>query len=178
MNKTLNKACDLLHENYSHVLEFGVYSGKSILQLRQRLDKKYQIFGFDSFVGLPEDWSGTTHRKGDMSRNGHVPNIPMVRFYKGWFEDTIPQYLSEHSEPIALLHIDCDLYSSTKTVLYNLNSFIQPGTIIVFDEWFYNHDPKFNDHEQKAFYEWVTDHDIKFKLYGQLEDERQIVIIE
>ena len=42
-------------------------------------------------------------------------------------------------------------------MLWSLNDYIVPGTIIVFDEWIYNHRPEYIDHEQKAFYEWVKD---------------------
>ena len=143
----------------------------------------YEIFGFDSFEGLPEDWLDSSgnivavhSRKGAFSVNGIVPNIPGIKFFKGWFDVTIHEYLLQ-AKPIALLHIDCDLYSSCKTVLYNLNDYIVPGTILVFDEWVYNFDIKFNDHEQKCFYEWAADHKREFELVDFDGDsiERQIV---
>ena len=38
-----------------HILEFGVFKGKSLTMLSEHfLDQK--VFGFDSFEGLPEDW--------------------------------------------------------------------------------------------------------------------------
>ena len=83
------------------------------------------------------------------------------------------------AKPIALLHVDCDLYSSTKDVLYSLNDYIKENTIIVFDEWYYNNNPKYNDHEQKCFYEWVKDFNREFEFiphnYGN--NEQQIVKI-
>ena len=97
-----------------------------------------------------------------MSINSVVPNINGVKFYVGWFSDTIPDYL-KIAEPIALLHVDSDLYSSAKEVLESLNDHIIEGTIIVFDEWFYKHDPQYNDHEEKAFNEWVLKFQRKYE---------------
>jgi hypothetical protein len=56
--------------------------------------------------------------------------------------------------PIALLHIDCDLYSSTKTIFELLSDRIVPGTVIVFDE-LVNY-PAFKKHEVLAFYEFLA----------------------
>jgi hypothetical protein len=152
--------CLLANYEHNHVLEFGVYYGKTIKLIKNSLKDKFEIFGFDSFSGLPEDWvsfDGTIAGDGVCIKNFFttnkiIPQIDGIKFYDGWFEDTINEYL-KIAKPISLLHIDCDLYSSTKTILYNLNNYIKPNTIIIFDEWFYNGDPKYNDHEQKCFYE-------------------------
>lgn len=162
-------ATKFLPEEPRHVLEFGVWTGDTIGKIRKRLDDTYKLYGFDSFEGLPEDWidhSGKLvgqGKKGRFDTGGKVPNVKGVKWMKGWFENTIPKYLPE-AEPIALLHVDCDLYSSTKEVLWGLNDYIVPGTVIAFDEWFYNHDSKFKDHEQKAFYEWVEDKEREFEF--------------
>jgi len=187
MNRTLIEAQKHCNLEYPNILEFGVYKGKTIQQLRNQFNDSFNIFGFDSFEGLPEAWSGTSHKKGDMSTGGNIPNVPGVKFYKGWFKDTIREYITDHTPDwfeednkynITLLHIDCDLFSSTIDILAGLNQYIQQGTVIVFDEWYYNHDPKFNDHEQKAFYEWVAEFQREYILLPQIEDERQIVIIQ
>lgn len=178
INRTLNSACELIDNDYIHVLEFGVNSGTTIKQLRDRLPDTYKLFGFDSFEGLPENWSGTWAKKGDMSTNGVVPAIDGVYFYKGWFKDTIPAY-KQIAQPISLLHVDCDLYSSTIDVLYGLREYILPGTILVFDEWYYNHKdiPENRQHEQKAFYEWVNEFSIEYIEYDEVEEERKIIKI-
>lgn len=181
MNHTLRIACSLANKNYKHILEFGVYKGGTIKQLRNSFDKEMKIFGFDSFEGLPEDWVGTTCVKGDMSTDGIVPSIEGVTFYKGWFNETIPLYKKEYdpSNMISILHVDCDLYSSTIEVLYSLRERIAPGTILVFDEWYYNHrDNESNrQHEQKAFFEWTKEFNIKYAMFNQIEDERRIIKI-
>jgi len=158
----LEHGLTLMDDRYKHVLEFGVCRGATMCVIRHVLDDSFKIFGFDSFVGLPEPW---VDKDGQLvcapeyfSTNSVVPNISGVKFYAGWFSDTIPDYL-KIAEPIALLHVDSDLYSSAKEVLESLNDHIVEGTIIVFDEWFYRHDPLYDDHEAKAFNEWV----LKFK---------------
>lgn len=170
-----------LSKDFGHSLEFGVFNGTTIQQIRNIV--KNEVFGFDSFEGLPEDWEGTICHKGFFTTNGNVPNIPGVVFYKGWFENTITEYLKIAKE-INLLHIDCDLYSSTKTVLYNLNKFIVKNTIICFDEWVYcKSDGKlYADHEQKCFYEWVEENNREFEFIDFLDQtpcghERKIIRI-
>jgi hypothetical protein len=56
--------------------------------------------------------------------------------------------------PIGLLHIDCDLYSSTRTVFERIGRLVGPGTVIVFDEFY--HYFGWEAHEAKAFLEFVT----------------------
>lgn len=159
-------ARNLVPAHLNHVLEFGVCTGSSMKIIKRELNKKhkkYEVFGFDSFVGLPEDWPGTGLKKGYFSTQGNIPDIKDVKFFKGWFKDTIPEYL-KIAKDIALLHVDCDLYSSTIDVLYGIQAYIVPGTIIVFDDWFYERDPKNNDSNQKAFYEWIDDCKKKYKF--------------
>lgn len=179
VNKTLQKSHTYINENLKHILEFGVYKGSTIRQLRNMFDASFDVFGFDSFEGLPEAWSGTHHKAGAMSTNGVIPNVKGVDFYAGWFSETIPDYL-EIAQPIGLLHVDCDLYSSTVDILWGLDEFIVDGTVIVFDEWYYNHRdiPEYRHHEQRAFYEWVEDCGVKsFDMPDSVEDERQIIVI-
>jgi len=169
-NSTLKQAIKLINTPHTHILEFGVYKGESLKQLRRSIPPNYKTFGFDSWEGFPEDWTGAKgkNKKGDLKCE--IPKIEKTKLYKGWFTDTIPQY-KKIAEPFALLHVDCDLYSSTITVLYELNKYIVPGTIIVFDEWYYNHkDIEVNrQHEQKAFYEWVKDKNREYIIYDEVE---------
>ncbi len=57
-----------------------------------------------------------------------------VHFYKGWFQDTVPQ-ASKSIGNIALLRLDGDLYESTKVCLEHLYPLVNPGGIIVIDDW-------------------------------------------
>ena len=99
------------------ILDLGVYKGGSTRALCRIFPEK-TIHGFDSFEGLPEDWSYTLKGSfGDVE--GRLPEVPdNAKLYKGWFSDTLPVWAKEHSNrPISLLRIDCDIYSSTKTIL-------------------------------------------------------------
>jgi hypothetical protein len=174
----------LISEKNSHrymwALEAGVYKGDTLTTLAKAFKPAVNgitVAGFDSFEGLPEDWSKTVCKKGHFSTDGEVPQAPIEEgafIFPGWFEDTLPGWVKENNFqnwPIALLHLDCDLYSSTKTVLSILNHLIVHGTVIVCDEWIYNQDPNCNDHEQKAFLEWLEAHDRRvIRIYHEDPD--------
>ena len=81
--------------------------------------------------------------------------------HKGWFDETLPKWVKEDSENIAFLHIDCDLYSSTKAILTKLNYRIVEGTIILFDEYF-NY-PFWQHHEYKAYQEFAVQNNVKYE---------------
>jgi tetratricopeptide (TPR) repeat protein len=130
------------------VLEFGVFNGKSIRQIAALVDGP--VHGFDSFEGIPEDWNHES--SGSYSTAGIIPDVPAnVRLHAGWFEHSIPTFIEKESGPIRFMNIDCDLYSSTKTVLDALASQIVVGTVIVFDEYIGN--TSWREDEYKAFTE-------------------------
>jgi len=138
-------------------LEFGVYSGATINHIADKTAKS--VHGFDSFEGLPESWgpvpAGTFYKKGglpDVRKN--------VILHVGFFDKTLPEFLSNHIEPVAFVHIDSDLYSSAHTILWAIRERIVTGTVIVFDEYF-NY-PNWKLHEHRAFEEFCTEFNIKF----------------
>ncbi|TCV76405.1 macrocin-O-methyltransferase TylF [Neorhizobium sp. R1-B] len=143
------------------ILDLGVYKGSSTRTLAGIFPDR-SIHGFDSFEGLPEDWAGSL--KGSFGEvKGVLPNMPAnVRLYKGWFEDTLPGWFEENkTSPISLLRVDCDLYSSTKTIFDVLGSLVKSGTWIVFDELIGYRG--FKDHEYKAFMEFKAKTGIQFE---------------
>ena len=130
------------------VLEFGVFNGKSIRQLAKLA--KGPVHGFDSFEGIPESWNDEA--SGSYSAQGELPEVPSnVTLHPGWFEDSIPEFKKSHGAPIRLMNIDCDLYSSTKTVLDLLAPQVVSGTVIIFDEYIGN--LSWLEDEHKAFIE-------------------------
>jgi len=115
-------------------LEFGVWKGASIKYIAKKFPDK-TIHGFDSFEGLPESW--VHNAKGTFTLDGKLPKVPSnVTLHKGWFEDTLPRWTENNKNNLALLHVDCDLYSATKTIFDLLSDSIAPGTVIVFDDYF------------------------------------------
>ncbi len=145
------------------VLEFGVFSGETINVLATSLPER-QLFGFDSFEGLPESWAGL--HKGHFSTAKKLPPVqPNVELIVGWFDESLPAFLETHDVPqLGLLHIDCDLYSSTKTVFGLLRDKIVSGTIIVFDEYF-NY-PGWKEHEYLAFKEFIAEKQMSYEYIG------------
>ena len=64
-----------------------------------------------------------------------LPLVPSnCRLTPGWFRDTIPEFLRQRDDAIAFVNIDCDIYSSTREVLFGLGDQLSPGTVLYFDE--------------------------------------------
>ncbi len=141
-------------------LEFGVHRGAS-LEYWSRLLRhpEAQLHGFDSFLGLPEDWDiAGGYPKGRFSTGGVPPEIddPRVSFHVGWFEDTLPGYeLPEHD--LLVVNLDADLYSSTIVVLRQLRDSMRPGTLLFLD------DLSRPDDEAKAFGEFLAESGLRFR---------------
>ena len=147
-----------------HYLEFGVFNGGTIRFIARHIGKR-TIHGFDSFEGLPEAWSGFNLGGKTFDRGGRLPRVPdNVLLHRGYFDASLPKWLDDHPGPVAFMHLDCDLYSSTKTVFELTAPRIVPGTIILFDEYF-NY-PNWEQHQFKAFQEFITAHNIKYTYLG------------
>ena len=148
-------------DNSGLILEFGVFQGKSISLIANHVSAEKIVYGFDSFEGLPSDWSGTEGYKKDF-KTGIIPTVPKnVILKKGLFEDTLPKFIKENKDHVSFLHIDSDLYSSAKTILDNLSDRFVNGTIIVFDEYF-NY-PNWQNHEFKAFQEFILSTNLDYE---------------
>jgi hypothetical protein len=150
-------------------LEFGVYKGQTINFIAKQVPQT--VFGFDSFEGLPEFWRDGFD-KGTFALN-QLPKVEEnVVLVKGYFDQSLPDFLQKYgSEPIAYLHIDCDLYSSTKTIFEHLKSNIVPGTVIVFDEYF--NFPDWEEDEFRAFKEFIEDNHLNYTYltYNSLNEQ-------
>jgi len=158
----LMERCLTLIPSDGLILEFGVYTGRSIRHIAKRLPDR-QIFGFDSFEGLREPWVFAP--PGLFADVDRLPSVPRnVTLIKGFFEDTTADFLGNHPETIALLHIDSDLYSSCKCVLEACGQRIRPQSVIVFDDFF--NDPNWMDGEFKAFSEWCNARGVKYEFIG------------
>ncbi|MCU4159632.1 class I SAM-dependent methyltransferase [Acidiphilium sp. AL] len=156
------------------VLEFGVEKGLSIACLGNAT--KRTVHGFDSFEGLPEDWVGTAETRGAFNRRGALPKVPAnVRLHVGWFDATLPAFLAETTEPVSLLHIDCDIYSATATIFSLLAPRIVPGTVIVFDEYF-NY-PGWRQHEYKAFQEFCASSGRRYRYLGYAGEKGHVAVV-
>ena len=159
------------------VAEFGVWKGNSINFFAKKCPNA-RLYGFDSFEGLEEDWYGYKHPhlKGHFSLDGNLPTVESnVVLRKGWFEDTVPEFVSEITgTQIHILHMDADTYKPTSYVLDSLANHIDSGTIIIFDEYFGY--PNYQLHEFKAFKEFVEKFNVKYKYIGYTEEQVAIEI--
>ena len=150
--------------------EFGVHEGFTINRIAQYVGNE-TVFGFDSFEGLPETWN-LTDRKTVEQGHFAVETLPEVAsnviLVRGWFDTSILEWQDENSDPVKFIHIDCDLYSSTKTVLTLLNKQITVGTVIVFDEFYYwarpNEYTNWAEHEYLALKEWTAENNREFEI--------------
>ena len=133
--------------------EFGSWGGRTFAlayQESRRHGHVARLWAFDSFAGLPEprderdehpEW-----RRGKMSTNvdefhslcaanGIPRNVYDV--VPGLYEETLPRFgPADAPENIALAYVDCDLYSSTKSVLDFLRPRLKHGMIVAFDDYF------------------------------------------
>ncbi len=146
------------------ILEFGVAGGVSTRLIGRNVTTR-PIHGFDSFEGLPSDWSGTHEQKGRYTQHGKLPRVPAnVTLHKGWFDQTLPAFLTRTTGPCSFINIDCDTYESTTYVLTQLADRIVPGTVILFDEY-YNY-PNWREHEYKAWQEFVASRNLTYRYVG------------
>lgn len=153
-------------------LEFGVFSGQTIRLIADSRPET-TIYGFDSMKGLPEDWR-TGFPKSTFARNALPEVRSNVLFVLGWFDEVLPEFLEQHNEMCSFIHMDCDLYSSTRTVLRALVKRLQVGTYIVFDEY-YNY-PGWQRHEFKAFQEFVQEYGIEYEYMGYVPSFEQVAV--
>lgn len=126
------------------IVEAGCYSGGSTAKLRLAARKAgRRLVVFDFFQGLSEHrepparnifdetvafspgnyQAGFEAVKANIARWG-APEV--CDFRPGWFADTMPGF----SEPIALLFLDVDLASSTRTALRHLYPLLTTGGVL------------------------------------------------
>ena len=141
--------------------EFGVYTGGTINFIASQTDEI--VHGFDSFEGLPHDW-----RPGFPAGAFRMGGLPQVRdnvaLHKGWFNDSLPGFKETYPGPASFIHLDADLYSSTKSVFEIFGDRIVAGTVIQFDE-FFNY-PGWQAGEYQAFMEFVDARKVQFEYLG------------
>jgi len=133
------------------IVECGVSIGHGALLFTlfsEYIGRPRTYFGFDSFEGFPDpvDKDEVTPIKGKgfwanppdtvlkVLRDGRLGDELIrerIHLVKGWFDKTLPEFGGD----IALLHLDCDLYESYKLALENLYDKVQPGGVIMFDEY-------------------------------------------
>jgi len=170
--------------------EFGVYKGRSLVlfyYLAKKIGLRIRFFGFDSFEGLPES-EGKVFTKGQFSFSQEklkkylekVGVMDDVFLIKGYYSQSLTKELfTDHQlNKASVIHIDCDLYISTKQVLSFIEPLLQNGTIIIFDDWgsFGNNDQlgqqrAFNEFQLKRYFQDI-DYVSETKAFRYIENEQ------
>ena len=148
--------------------EFGVFNGATTLEALAAsrvygLDE-LQFYIFDSFEGLPELDSKDVNEiffKGQFSssfdyfvNNLKKEGAALARFhiFPGYYNQILPE-LDLGELTFAFVFIDCDLYSSTVSVLEFIKDKLRQGSIVAFDDWYCYDSPA--QGERKAVAEWL-----------------------
>lgn len=162
-------------------LEFGLYEGRSFTYAYKALQRSpgptRRLIGFDSFKGLPEPLKeeGTTKfqrgqyacSRKDVEENLLRSGVDLdaTQLVEGFFDETLTNGVSQELGLVsaAVVWIDCDLYSSTVSVLDFISPLISTGSILCFDDWFsYGTDP--TKGELRAVREWLDRDDAGIEL--------------
>lgn len=134
-----------------YYFEFGSHEGRTMRLAWRHFQHLFDwdYVAFDSFEGLPEIekidqlpiWERGKLATSEEKFINIVTRAGMPRHrlktVKGFFDHTLTTLLAEELLPrkAAVVYIDCDLYKSTVPVLQFVRSFLQRGTVIVFDDW-------------------------------------------
>lgn len=146
------------------VVEFGVAAGSWLNVILDHMDQKNtlrEVYGFDSFEGLPEP---DQQHDGDFWQKGQYANPfetvqktlklsdrKHLHLFKGWFSDSFKIQEAQDVKKIAFAKVDCDLYGPAVECLNFITGRLSDGAILMFDDW--THLATLG--ETKAFMEWV-----------------------
>lgn len=153
------------------MLEFGVATGSTLRLIAERRGGR-PVYGFDSFAGLPERWRPGFDESSFAQH--HIPDVPGADLVVGLFDETLPLFCEQHPEPVAFLHCDADLYSSTRTILEHVGPRLRRGSIVLFDEYF-NY-PWWQEHEHRAWREWTSRHGVAFEYIAFTWEHEQVAV--
>ena len=172
---TLEYALELAPQG-GMALEFGVFQGRSLAVIAEAR-KGREVYGFDSFEGLPEDYRPHV-RQGAFALEQR-PQVEGAQLVVGWFDDTLPGFLDAHPGPVDFLHVDGDLYSSAVTVLSLVGPRLLAGSVVIFDE-FFNY-PGWDDSGEFRAWEEYLEHTgtrVEYEAYTSNNEQVVVRIIE
>jgi hypothetical protein len=154
-------------------LDYSVFSGKTT-NLIANARPNETVYGSDSFEGLPEFWRDG-YKPGHFHTNDTLPKVSKnVELIKGWFSDTLPNFIENKKQDIAFIRIDCALYSSTVEIFKLLHPHIKKYTILVFDEYF-NY-VGWRDGEFKAFKEYTETYNVQYEYLTYNKFSEQVAL--
>jgi hypothetical protein len=138
------------------ILEFGTSDGYSFAKLLYAtrylgLEDRIAVHTFDSFEGMPppaderdrewiggDDWAPGEFKGRYEALRAYCEDkrYQHAHIHRGWFEQSIDwMFLSALDQwPPILVWIDCDYYSSTRTIFERLLDRLPNGCVVYFDE--------------------------------------------
>lgn len=153
-------------------LEFGVATGTTLKIIADAVAVDRTVVGFDTFTGLPETWR-SGFPAGEFAQQ-QMPSVPNAELIIGLFEDELPSFLTRTDRQIAFMHVDCDLYSATNTVLELTGHRLAPDAVILFDEFF--NFPGWQQYEFRAWNEFVERSGRTFEYLAYTGNSEQVVV--
>jgi hypothetical protein len=138
------------------ILEFGTADGYAFTKMLYAtrylgMDQRVVVHGFDTFDGLPppqgrvdqdvvtgDDWVEGEYRGGYGELEAYCSSrYHNYRLHRGFFEETLTDELlaTLHETLPILVWIDCDYYSSARTVIERLVPHLPSGCVIYFDDY-------------------------------------------
>lgn len=154
-------------------MELGVADGNTINHIAKLYGGVEKIYGLDSLKGLPSKWR-SGFPGGAFSRKNPPKLSENVEFVEGLFGESLPSILEKDKRTISFLHIDCDLYESTKSVFDLISDRVCQGTVFVFDE-FFNY-PGWREHEYRAFDEFIKSTNKSFEYLCYTRNHCQVAV--
>lgn len=149
--------------------EYGVWTANSFRYLLNFFETG---FGFDTFLGLPEDWHDK--KSGSYTNYGKIPKVDRGELIVGKFEESLPIFFSQKRDLASLINFDCDLYSSTSCALKWSESVIDQDTILVFDEFIMNE--FWEKDEYRALLEFCENNNNSFEVIAVSLVSKQVAV--
>lgn len=130
------------------IVEFGCYAGTTSLFIRRLLDyydASHEFHVYDSFEGLPDKTAADMSVVGDQFVTGELrvsrrqfidnfkkANLQLPTIHKAWFADIAT---SEVPDNVIFAFLDGDYYKSIRDSLRQITPKLQPGAVIVVDDY-------------------------------------------
>lgn len=149
------------------LVEFGVYKGGRLgswLDFLDEIGNARQVYGFDSFEGLPSptsrDYDGWYQGQfsdvaiAEVAARLRLKERPHGHLVTGWLRDTLTTECARDVGPVAFAMVDVDLYEPCVEALDWVADLLVDGSVLGFDDWTGSADHG----ETAALFEWAARH--------------------